>query len=60
VTREALAVSDKGIMSRSRDASLAIGDYVLDRTYRIDVGRSPVMVITEWFLTALIPYLPLQ
>jgi chorismate-pyruvate lyase len=60
VTREALAVPVSGNVSRSWDVSFAIGDYLLARTYRIDAGQAPVMVITEWFLTALIPFLPLQ
>jgi chorismate-pyruvate lyase len=31
--------------------------YLLARTYRIDSQQTPVMVITEWFLTTLIPFI---
>ena len=35
----------------------AAGDCLLARTYRMDVEQTPVMVITEWFLTSLGPFL---
>jgi chorismate-pyruvate lyase len=34
-------------------------DYLLARTYRIDSQQIPVMIITEWFLKTLIPFIPL-
>jgi chorismate-pyruvate lyase len=34
------------------------GDFLLARSYRIDAGGVPVMVISEWFLPALSRYLP--
>ena len=53
--------------SRSRLASRAprsnsdvtVHDYLLARTYRIDSEQAPVMIITEWFLKTLIPFLSL-
>jgi chorismate-pyruvate lyase len=34
-----------------------VGDYFLARTYRIDCDQTPVMIIAEWFLKTLIPFL---
>lgn len=39
------------------NATVNVGDYLLCRTYRIDSGQTPVMVITEWFLRTLKPFL---
>jgi chorismate-pyruvate lyase len=39
------------------NGAMSVGDYLLARTYRIDSERSPVMVITEWFLRTLNPFL---
>jgi len=41
------------------DADVKVGDCLLARTYRIDSDETPLMVITEWFLTTLIPFLSL-
>jgi len=35
----------------------ATGDHLLARTYRLGVAGVPVMVITEWFLPSLQPFL---
>lgn len=34
------------------------GDVLLARTYRVLIDGAPVMVISEWFLTTLAPFLP--
>jgi chorismate-pyruvate lyase len=34
-----------------------VGDVLFARTYRIDSEQTPLMVITEWFLTTLNPFL---
>jgi chorismate-pyruvate lyase len=60
VTREALAEPDGFIVSRSWNVDVALDDYLLARSYRLDAKQTPVMVIAEWFLTALIPSLSLQ
>jgi chorismate-pyruvate lyase len=60
VTREPLAASDRGSVSVSSQTGLAIGDYLLVRTYRVDSEGNPLMVITEWFLPSLEWFLPLR
>ena len=58
-TRQALAEPDRFILAGSSEPPVAFGDYLLVRTYRIDdVTETPLMAITEWFLPALIPFLP--
>ncbi|MGA3353579.1 MAG: hypothetical protein ABSD85_10400 [Acidimicrobiales bacterium] len=37
--------------------SLTAPEHLLTRTYRLDLGDVPVMVITEWFLQTLEPFL---
>jgi chorismate--pyruvate lyase len=59
-TRQALAEPDRIVLARSSEPPVASGDYLLVRTYRIDVTDTPLMAITEWFLPALIPFLPSQ
>jgi len=41
------------------NSDVKAGDYLLARTYRIDSELTPVMIITEWFLKTLIPFLSL-
>jgi chorismate-pyruvate lyase len=41
------------------NSGVNVGDYLLARTYRIDSEQTPVMIITEWFLKTLIPFLSL-
>jgi chorismate-pyruvate lyase len=56
VTRQAVGEPD-GVPPPNSDAK--VDDYVLARTYRIDFEQTPVMIITEWFLKTLIPFLSL-
>jgi chorismate-pyruvate lyase len=61
VNRAALAAPDGFTLPRSSDSQAALGEYLLVRTYRIDdLTDTPLMVIAEWFLPALIPFLPAQ
>jgi chorismate-pyruvate lyase len=61
VDRATLAAPDGFILPRSSDSHLAVGDFLLARTYRIDdLTDTPLMAITEWFLPALVPFLPSQ
>jgi chorismate-pyruvate lyase len=41
------------------NSDVNVGDYLLARTYRIDSEQTPVMIITEWFLKPLMPFLSL-
>jgi chorismate lyase len=56
VTRKNLVEPDGSDVARSNGA-MKVGDYLLARTYRIDSGQTPLMVITEWFLGTLNPFL---
>jgi chorismate-pyruvate lyase len=56
VTRENLVEPDDFAARRAQSATL-VDDYLLARTYRIDSERTPLMVITEWFLKTLNPFL---
>jgi chorismate-pyruvate lyase len=38
-------------------SDVTVDDYLLARTYRIDSEQTPVMIITEWFLKTLMPFL---
>jgi len=57
VTREDL-VGPLGFAGFRRNGVMDVSDSLLSRTYRIDSERAPVMVITEWFLKTLDPFLP--
>jgi chorismate-pyruvate lyase len=57
VTREALADRDPLARSAWPDGAPPREAVRLARTYRLDAGGRPVMVISEWFLTALDPFL---
>jgi chorismate-pyruvate lyase len=60
-TRQALAEPHGFILAGSSEPPVAFSDYLLVRTYRIDdVADTPLMAITEWFLPALVPFLPSQ
>jgi chorismate-pyruvate lyase len=50
-------LADAGIPAGS-GARPPAGDFLLARSYRIDIATVPVMVITEWFLPSLSRYLP--
>jgi chorismate-pyruvate lyase len=39
------------------NSDVEVGDHLLVRTYRIDSEQTPVMIITEWFLKTMIPFL---
>jgi chorismate-pyruvate lyase len=41
------------------NSDMTVDDYLLARTYRIDSEQAPVMIITEWFLETLTPFLSL-
>ena len=56
VTRESLVEPDRFAASRPNGA-MKVGDYLLARTYRIDSEQTPLMVISEWFLNTLNPFL---
>ena len=59
VTREDLVDPDRSMVSRPSNVNVTAGDYLLTRTYRIASEQIPLMIITEWFLTTLKPFLPL-
>jgi chorismate-pyruvate lyase len=52
ITRRELAEADNPVA-----AQVAVAECLLARTYRIDAGPTPLMVITEWFLPTLRPFL---
>lgn len=56
VTRQSLPEQDSFVGSRPK-GGVRVGDCLLSRTYRIDSERIPLMIITEWFLTTLTPFL---
>lgn len=56
VTRENL-VESHGFDFSPCSGAMQVGDYLLARTYRLDSGQTPLMVITEWFLRTLKPFL---
>jgi chorismate-pyruvate lyase len=60
VSRQPLEGPEPGTDADSPQAGIAVGDYLLARTYRLDAEGTPLMVITEWFLTSLRGFLPSQ
>jgi len=54
VTRQGVAEPD-GVPLPNSD--IKVGDCLLARTYRIDSQQIPIMIISEWFLNTLIPFL---
>jgi chorismate-pyruvate lyase len=56
VTRESL-VKPRELYDTRPTEAMKVGDCLLTRTYRVDFQRVPVMVITEWFLRTLKPFL---
>jgi chorismate--pyruvate lyase len=56
VTREKLVKPHGFDVSRPNEA-MKVGDCLLARTYRIDSEQTPLMIITEWFLRTLKPFL---
>ncbi len=58
VTRENLTETETDGPDLPRpDGAIKVADYLLARTYRIDSQQTPLMVITEWFLRTLDPFL---
>ncbi len=60
VTREPLGRPDPGCVPVSPEGGVALGDFLLARTYRLDAEGTPLMVIAEWFLATLEEFLPSQ
>jgi chorismate-pyruvate lyase len=60
ITRKPLWGPGLGSAPVSPEARFAVGDYLLARTYRVDAEGTPLMVITEWFLTSLRGFLTSQ
>jgi chorismate-pyruvate lyase len=58
VTRVDIVEPTALIVSRPRNMDEIVRGHVLTRAYRIDTGQTPLMIITEWFLRTLIPFLP--
>ena len=56
VTRRNLP-TPAGLSDPRTNGAMKVGDYLLARTYSIDSESRPLMVITEWFLTTLDPFL---
>ena len=57
-TREDV-VEQLGIaMDRPWNFDAIVHGYLLARTYRIDYERTPLMIISEWFLGTLAPFFP--
>ncbi len=56
VTRERLAGPDPVAVSMWPDAAPVPQEVLLARTYRVRNRGLPIMVISEWFLTTLRPY----
>jgi chorismate-pyruvate lyase len=58
VTRVDIEEPSALTMYRPTDVSEIVRGHLLTRTYRIDTEQTPLMIITEWFLGTLIPFLP--
>jgi chorismate-pyruvate lyase len=58
VNRESVGEPNGSFVPRP-DRGVRGDDYLLTRTYRIDSEQTPVMIITEWFLKTLTPFLSL-
>ena len=56
VTRNTLVATDAFVTSAPVGDEM-LRDYLLARTYRIDSERKPLMIINEWFLKTLRPFL---
>ena len=56
VTRQGIGEPD-GVPRPNSD--MKVSDYLVARTYRVDSQQIPVMIITEWFLKTLTPFLAL-
>ena len=56
-TRSALSAPQAPVTSPLNCAASAPPETLLARTYRVDLDGVPVMVISEWFLHSLEPFL---
>jgi chorismate--pyruvate lyase len=56
VTRENV-IEPHGLADFRSSGAMTVGEYLLSRTYRLHSDQTPVMIITEWFLPALSPFL---
>lgn len=56
ITRKNL-VEPGGFSASPSNRAMKVGDCLLARTYRIDSEHTPLMLITEWFLKTLNPFL---
>jgi chorismate-pyruvate lyase len=55
-----IAVTRQGVgedVVPRQNGDVKVGDSLFARTYRIDSEQTPVMIINEWFLKTLIPFL---
>ena len=57
VTRADLVERQGIAMDRRGDFDEIVRGYLLARAYRIDSAQAPLMIISEWFLRALTPFL---
>ena len=60
VTRAPQSAPDTSAVSAPDRSGSGIGECLLARTYRVDAGGAPVMMISEWFLTSLERFLSVQ
>jgi chorismate-pyruvate lyase len=57
VTRQDLGQVQGGAMDRPRNFDEVVHSSLLARSYRIESEHLPLMLISEWFLSALTPFL---
>jgi chorismate--pyruvate lyase len=60
VTRVSLSGPDRADFDGQARRRPAIGDWLLNRSYRIDARGAPVMVVAEWFLSSLTGFFPVE
>ncbi|MGD0311160.1 MAG: chorismate pyruvate-lyase family protein [Acidimicrobiales bacterium] len=60
VTRVPLSGPDRVDVGGRTGTRPTTGDFLLSRSYRIDAGGAPLMVIAEWFLLSLTRFLPVE
>jgi chorismate-pyruvate lyase len=58
ITRNPLGKPETRSAPLSQELGITVGEFLLARTYRVDAEGTPLMVITEWFLTSLRGFLP--
>ena len=58
MSREPMTGPEPAAVPMWASAVPPVDEVVLARTYRARAGGPPVMVISEWFLTSLVPFLP--